>query len=245
MKRIATPFLLVLVIISSFFLVSCTIDAQNKKEKEFSDYLKTKYNITYTVTSNYASKGMNEPCSRMYFTNDNLNKHIAFVQKKLINGKSQICDNYLVACQYDSIVAKLSEYIKQVYPNCEIRLNFYTAYCYVIPETTLTTDNILSCDKYGVRASVYLKSDDDLKTQSEKLKSINKIFADNNCHINSVYYGFINKKGNIKDIDKYDTTYDLAIDSMSRKKEFKGKMSSEFFSYHQKNTGKYDLVFKQ
>ncbi len=235
---------LILTCILSVSLFSCKKNDGPTYKDDLKQYVSDKYSSECNITSTYINKAIKNRFSRIYFTNTSLNGHIAFAQRAYQGDKEIFTDNYSVVKRYDEIVNILSKNLSGIYDDFKIYLNLYQTSDKQIDKKDISTNEILSDGSYGIRACIYIKTNDNFDTRNKKIKMFTDSLKSNGCILNSLYLGFLKNDFNMKNLDSADYTYELNLDSMSRNKKCEKYFVDEYYSFWQKSTQNYNYMKK-
>lgn len=233
---------IIISIIICFSLSSC------KKTTTFKDnltqYLVDKYGCEFNITSTYSNKSLSNPISRVYFTNEELNGHDCFAQFTTTDHVKTYSDNYPLALKYDEIVEKINDTLTPVYKDFSISLNLFKSTNNQIYDKDATTEELLKDSNSGIRACIYIKSDDDFDARNKKIVEFTDSLKTNQIHIECIYFAFVKDGFDYTQIHNKDYTYDYSVSNLSADNELAEFYIEQYFSFWQPSKGCYNYMVK-
>lgn len=227
-------------------IIICVTLSSCKKTTTFKDtltqYVTDKYDCECNITSTFSNKSMTNPIARIYFTNSSLNGHEAFAQFTTNNNVKIFSNNYPLELKHDEIIEKLDNILTPVYKDFSIELNLFKSTNNQMYDIKDTTDKLLEDSNSGIRACVYIKSDDDFDTRNKKIVEFTDSLKQSNIFVECIYFAFVKDGFDYDEIHNHDYTYDYFINNLYAKDKLKEFYIDEYNSFWQPSENCYNFV---
>ena len=231
--------ILLFVCIFGLLLSGCTQDESG--ENAILEHLNEKYNDSFEFVSYLEGKYQGGSMSIVH-AKDSENT-FEVVRNFNENDEAIYNDSYIAELNSDKAKNLISNLFSEYYEDFSIDINMYKTFDYNGIDKDISIENYLADDNNGMRIMLYIKSDDSVEMQREKIKDFNANLKEKQIYLDCFYFAFFESDVELENIDE-DYSYEYAIDGISKNDKYKNKITEEYYAYWIKKDNSYNYCVK-